>query len=105
MATKAKSDQTISKANRFERGGQSGGTPKSSTSSMIVSQEVALLIQEVSTARERIAKLEAQLANEQSGRRADIERLHTQLQELTERATRAEVQLKLWEDGRIKPKE
>ncbi|MEO8393326.1 MAG: MerR family transcriptional regulator [Chloroflexota bacterium] len=89
------------------------GTGTTDTPSMLtVNNESALafnverraLLREVATMQSTVEELKHELTAERSGRRADIERLMREIAEAQAAQREAETVLKLYEDGRLKPK-
>jgi DNA-binding transcriptional MerR regulator len=58
---------------------------------------------QLAAADQRIAELEQRLADEQSGRREDVERLHREIAAAQVAQREAEVMVRLYEQGRLKP--
>lgn len=96
------SDATISRSNPHPKADGPGAppTPKAAPPPALDrsvssnSTDLAIMSQELTSARSRITDLEKQLAAEQSGRRADLERLLREQMELVARNATLEAELK-----------
>lgn len=94
MPATPKRTSRVSKTNRFSGAGPEPPKSNPAPSSIVPleSSALALVVNELTTARQRVDTLEKQLADEQAGRRSDIERLLREQTELHVRIATLEAQ-------------
>lgn len=70
-----------------------------------LSTERRALLREIATLQQMTEDLKAELAHERTGRREDVERLMREIADAQAAQREAEIMVKLYEQGRLKPKE